>query len=351
MIKPSIFLALFSIVVFCSPMQAQDQSSTVLWERSSAMAAVRSVDIDAAVYELGNLSELADANATLNRLEALENRSDWPLPAREAAIYRFTQSLAALPRGTVSPMVMRHLQNYQAGTMVAHEEHINAAVPLFNIRAAAAGVEHSWQRREFVFEGESLIQSDPQALLDAYINAANHNQRFAYIDVLRNAKLADVIAIQDSALQILAETPVLTTLVAAAVVRTTDLYAIQQWLSEAQGAGISSALVDIAGNLPVAEIADLLKFAVEQTPVANASMAIANWSPFVRYQTGVRDLLIDLLENPDLGSSAALALAHYSDIQTIWILKDAAYGDGVAARHAQMALDLNRDRLVEEGIL
>lgn len=74
-------------------------------------------------------------------------------------------------------------------------------------------------------------------------------------------------------------------------------------------------------------------------------MAMAAWSPVVQHQVGVRDLLIDTLANSVLGSSAALALAHQPDIQTIKILQETATGDSVAARHAQMALGLNREQL------
>ena len=55
-----------------------------------------------------------------------------------------------------------------------------------------------------------------------------------------------------------------------------------------------------------------------------------------------------LLADPELGASAALALAQSPDIQTIKALQDAAKGDSAAARYAQMALDLNRAGLIAE---
>ena len=58
---------------------AHGQSKYNEWDRPGAMAAVQSVNIDAAVYALGDISSLADAPATLDKLNKLETRTDWPL--------------------------------------------------------------------------------------------------------------------------------------------------------------------------------------------------------------------------------------------------------------------------------
>ncbi len=86
-----------------------------------------------------------------------------------------------------------------------------------------------------------------------------------------------------------------------------------------------------------------------EAPADNASLAIAAWWPRLRHEAAIRDLLVDKLADPALGAAAALALAQSPDIQTIKILQDTAGGDSVAARRAQMALDINRDRLVGEA--
>ena len=126
------------VVVFISGLaghaQAVEQTPFTQWDRSSAMAAVRSVDIDSAVREIGGISTLSDADGTLGRLRALQDRGDWPLPAREAALFRFTQSLAELPRAAVATEVMQHLTTFQAQTLVPHEDHGDGLIPLFNIR-------------------------------------------------------------------------------------------------------------------------------------------------------------------------------------------------------------------------
>lgn len=343
--------ALITLILICSftyAAIANEQAPGIRWDRSSAMASVRAVNIDAAVYELGDISSLADGKATLSKLEYLEKRGDWPLPAREAAIYQFTLSLADLPRDAVATEIMQHLQNYRAQTLVPHEDHADALIPLFNIRGVAAGIENGWQRKEFAIRATTLIEENPNALVSAYAESTNHNQRSAYLDALQDAEFADVEAVQSIALEHLGESPGLTPMLGVSTVITADTFAVQQLLIYGRGAGLSLALVQLDKRLQASETAKLLVFAIEQAPATNATLAIAAWWPRLRHEPAIRDLLVSLLADPALGASASLALAQNSDVQTIKILQDTARGNSVAARRAQMALDFNRDRLTGE---
>ncbi len=118
--------------------------------------------------------------------------------------------------------------------------------------------------------------------------------------------------------------------------------------STAGGQGLSSTLKKLDKRLQVADTAALLDFAIQQAPASNATLAIAAWWPRLKHDSVTRDLMIDLLADPALGASAALALAQSPDIQTIKALQDTAKGSSVAARRAQMALDLNRAGLIAE---
>ena len=340
-----VFLCLFT---FINTAFAANATPSPQWDRESAMAAVRSAPIDIAVNEIGNAASLADGEATLDRLKALEARSDLPLPAREAALYEFTQSLAELPRSAVADEVMEHLQTYQAQTLVPHEDHGHTLVPLFNIRGAAAGVENGWQRSEYAIEALSTLETSPGALVSAYIESTNHNQRSGYLDAIRQADMADVEAVQHTALEQFDQEPELTPMLGLTSVITMDPFAIQQLLTHGHGAGLSSALRQLDEQLPASETAAFLTYAIQQAPVENASLAIAAWWPRLRHEAAIRDLLVDKLDDPELGGTAALALAQSPDIQTIKALQDTAGGSSIAARRAQMALNMNRDRLIEE---
>ncbi len=338
------------LVIFCfaSHVQAVEQTPIKQWQRSSAMAAVHSVDIDIAVREIGDISSLADGAGTLIKLAEIENRSDWPLPAREAAIYQFTRTLSNLPRDAVAIEVMQHLHNFEAQVLVPHEDHAAAFVPMFNIRGAAAGVENSWQRSEWASRGAALIETNPTAFVSGFITSANHNQRSGLIDALQQAEFADVELVQSIALKQFEAAPQLTAMIATTASITSDGFAIRQLLINGRGAGLSSALVQLDKQLPAAETADLLEFAIEQAPVGNAALPIAAWWPRLRHESATRELLVNTLANPLLGADAALALAQNPDIQTVKILQDTAKGDSSAARRAQMSLDINRTQLIGE---
>jgi hypothetical protein len=320
------------------------------WDRSSAMAAAQSVNIDRAILEISDISTLSDGETTLSNLRRLETREDWPEPAREAAIYEFTRSLAVLPRDAVAPEVILHLKNYQARTLVPHEDHADSFVPLFNIRAAASGVENGWQRAEYGLEAQTLLATGPAALVDAYTQSVSHMQRSAYLDALQYADMTDVVAVQRTALDQLAETPRLTPLLGVTAVITGDDLAVQQLLINGRGTGLASILKQIDTHRQTSETAGLLVFAIENAPAGNATLAIAAWWPRLRHDTQTRDLLVGLLADPALGTSAALALAQSPNIQTIKILQDTAGeelagGDSNAARRARMALEISRDGL------
>ena len=337
---------LFIILGFAVHQNSSAQMQQTKWDRSSAIAAAQSVDIDIAVRKIGEISTLSDGVTTLDNLIALENRADWTLPAREAAMYRFTQSLVELPRDAVAKEVLQHLIAYESRTLVPHEDHQDAYVPLFNIRGAATGVENGWQRIEYSTEAYALIDSNPHLLVSGFIEFNKPNQRAGYLDALQQAQYADVIAVQDIALEQMHERPELASMVAVTAAITADTGAIQQLLVSSRQAGLSSSLRHFEDNISASEVTELLLFAVEQAPTGNAALAIAAWWPQLRHDPATRDLMLSLLGDPLLGTSAALALAQNPDLQTIKALQDTAGGESSAARRAQMALDLNRSELI-----
>jgi hypothetical protein len=312
------------------------------------MAAVGSANIEMAVSEITNIALLADGEATVAKLKQLESRTDWPLPAREAALFEFTRALAELPRAAVAIEVMQHLQNYEAQTLVPHEDHGETLVPLFNIRGAATGIENGWQRQEFAQDAMKLLKADPATLVSAYVESDNRNRRAGYLDALQQAEFSDIAVVQSTALAQLELTPGLTPVVGLTAVLTADTLTARQLLLNGRGAGLSSTLRQLGERLGPAETGALLTYAILEAPTGNAALAIAAWWPGLRHEADLRDLLVEMLADPALGSAAALALAQSPDIQTIKVLQDTAGGDSVAARRAQVALDINRERLIGE---
>ena len=320
---------------------AAGPSQPVDWDRGSAMAAVRSVDIDLAV---NNIHDLED-------IQALEQRDDWPLPAREAALYKFTQTLATLPRDAVAVDVMQHLGRYQAQVLVALEDHGEAMVPLFNIRGAAAGVENTWIRAESAAAAETLLAIEPALLPAEYLKLTSSSQKSGYLEALRRTDPASARAVQAAALEQLDAAPGLTRLLAETARITADAYATQRLLMDGTGAGLAPALKDLGAHTNTTDTAALLKLAIEQAPAANAALAIAAWWPALRNDADSRQLMLENLPDPELGAPIALALAQNPDMQTIRELQLIAGGDSLAARRAQLALEVNRNDLLNNDPL
>ena len=338
---------LFTGLAFALQATASNPIAEEVWQRDAAMAAVNSTHIDVAVSAIGDISALADAEAMLDRLNELENRTDWPLPVREAALYQFTRSLADLPRDAVATEIMEYLQGYRARTLVPHEEHRNIHVPLFNIRAAATGVENSWTRAEAQAQAMQLLD-EPAVFVDLYLQSSGAPQKYGHIDALQMARFADVSAVQDAALARLAEQTDLSPLIAETASITADRDAMETLLVSGSGAGLAQALRQFEALLGTDELASLLEFAVFEASPGNASLAMAAWWPRLKHDPATRVLMVELLGDAGLGSSAVLALSKTPDIQTVKLLQDTAAGESSAARRAQQALDLSRARLTVE---
>lgn len=337
--RHTLFIVLLLIVAITNSAMAQHQAVMSRWDRDSAMAAVGSVDIDSAISNINDLQAL----------KAVELRDDWPLPAREAALYKYTRSLAALPRDAVSVDVMRYLGSYQAQVLVPHEDHGDAAIPLFNIRGAAAGVENGWIRAESSAQAQQLLLQEPTALVAKYLQSANPAQRSGYRDALGIASDADLRAVQAMAMSQLGKSPELTGLLAVTAVLTADPDAIHLLLTQGSGSGLATAFDAVGSASDPSATAAMLEFAIEQAPADNAALAIAAWWPGLRHDAASRQLLLDKLSDPKLGSAAALALAGQPDIQTIRELQLIAAGDSMGARRAQLALNINHDGLLLEA--
>ena len=333
---------------FAAPALTSDLEGTEYWDRTNAIAVVQSVKFNAAVLEISDLSSLADGENTVSQLAALANRADWPLPVREAALFQFARSLAELPADAVAHEVIHYLRNYQAKALVPHEEYPQAYIPLFNIRGAISGVTHGWQRQQHARLATILLNTDPEKLVAEFAKSNNPNQKAGYLDALRFASMATVTSVQNIALERLEATPGLSPIIALTAVITTDLTAIEQLLLKAQGAGLSTALNELEEHLTPNDTASLLAFAIQRAPATNAALAISAWWPRLSHDALTREMMISLLTSPELGASAAMALARSPDILTIKALKDLASSNSPASNRAQMALDLNREQLIGE---
>jgi hypothetical protein len=250
----------------------------------------------------------------------------------------------------VAVEVVQHLLAYRARTLVPHEEHTDAWVPLFNIRAAAHGVENGWTREAATALAVSTLLENPVALVDLFAQAPADVQRHGYLYAVEIAGITAVREVQHEVLQRLAAQPELSPLLATTAIITHDNGAMRELLVHGRGAGLATTLERFASSPGAGDLAGLFEFALLEAPAPNASLAIATWWPRLRNDAYTREIMLALLADADLGSSAALALSRQPDVPTIKALRDIAAGETRAARQARRALDLNRAQLHADSL-
>jgi hypothetical protein len=337
------------IAIHASTASAQlleQESATEVWDRSSAMASLHSVDFKTAVDDLINAASLADGDNTIQSLISLSRRNDWPQPAREAALLQFTRSLATRSSQSVDPDILQYLSEYQTQVMVFGEH--GSEQPLFNIRAAAAGVENGWLRIDSARQASLILNESPGNWLAMFSTALHPAQRSGYLDALQEADPATILAVQNQSLQLPGDSPELTAVLAATIFLTNDPATAQWLLLSGKGAPLAPALNKLSVTFSIDELARLLEFAIQQAPLETAALAIAAWGPQLSSQPAIQQLLLDTLAEPTLGSSAALALANKPNIQTIRELQLLSNSEGLGAERARMALEINRKKLILE---
>lgn len=313
------------------------------WTAQAARQAAGEVDL---VLELRPLFERARAGEDADlrrRLEAVTANEEWPLPARERLLHAFALGLGDLPPGAAGPESLGYLLNYRPQTLVPHEDHASAGVPLFNIAAAATGSMNLW-RRQIAYDSSRklLAQSASTWGAESWVTAwlaadpASRRGLLDGLDLAPEARLREVAAL---ALRDLSQRPELTGVAARSAALLPDPALLGDALVRGDGPELAAALRSAAAALDESERAGLLRRLVAEASAGNASLAIAEWAPGLLHDPAVAGLLFDLLGDPALGATAALALAGSRQPAVRERLAALAeHGDDAPARRAAAAL-------------
>lgn len=337
---------LFLLAAFTSPLSlpAGEPVPGGIWDRESAVQIIELADTGERRAELRGAVLAGDETAVLALLESTASDPLWPAPVRESVLFQFAQELKHLPASTVPPAVTAFLRSYRPQVRVAHEDHSTAAVPLFNIPAAAWGAEHLWLREESAYTGARLLARDPQALVERYRAERRGPARSGLIDALDQAGAHALEEVALGALAVIEQQPDLFRLAASAALRANDAPLLRESLRHGDGPALARLLRATSGILPRADTHALLVDLLEHLPPAAAAVALAELAPLLADHTASQELLVALLAEPMLGSSAALALATTASHVMLARLRDLAAADpaSLTARRAALALQLHR---------
>ena len=161
--RPALLFLLFLLTL-----PAATRSETVAfpepnWTHEAAVAAISRSDTRSTLAGLFDLARRGDSSGLLAELGQIEAAVDLSDPARDRLLHDFATGLGDLPPGTVNRHVLDRLQSYRPRTLVPDEHHPTVGVPLYNVRAAAAGSLNEWNRLTAWTEGERLLQGEDEA--------------------------------------------------------------------------------------------------------------------------------------------------------------------------------------------
>jgi hypothetical protein len=326
------------------PLEAQSNIPKPNWNRPMALEAAGSIDTQAALKPLFQLAREGKDEQLLLALLAVEQRSGWPLPAREYLAHAFAVGLGDLPARAAGTEMLDYLLNYESRTLVPHDDQGMYGVPLFNVRAAAAGTRAKWERRSAAAEAEGLLEKDSQAWLDAWIDASP-SRRKGYADALGYASPDKLSELGALSMQQAAKNSSLAEIAARTGLILGDLPLFSEAVSAGSGPWIVQAFRKASEKFSDDENFVLLQYSMERASPGTAALAMAELAPARLDQHAVADLMFQSLDNPKLGAAAALVLSKSRDPHVRERLKNVAASDNkLASQRAGIAIDTARDR-------
>ncbi len=338
--KAAIFrlLALLIFLTPCLPLHAQITLPEPNWDRALALETIRKTDTQAILKPLYQMARAGRNGELLDSLSAIAQDPGMPHPTRDYLVFSFALGLSDLDTSAVSAEVLNFLSTYETRTLVARDDHPRMAVPLFNVRAATAGVRNRWDRQQARTRAEKLLQEHPDLWVSSYL-AANPAGRRGFVDALDFASDEQLRALGWSALSRLDDKPELTIVTARAGMDSGDFDLLRQSILRGDGADLPRVLEAASHKLSAEECIDLLDYSMRLGSDTKAALAIAQLAPAQLDKSAVRELLFDTLADRNLGAAAALVLGASPDPEIQVRLKEiASKKNGLARQRAALAI-------------
>ena len=310
------------ILVSSHAMGAEPARPEVNWDRAAAGQTIREADTRATLGPLFRLARSGENRELLKSLSGLAGNDELPAPARDYLIFKFTLGLGDLDANAVNGRVLEYLLSYEAATWVAHEENPRRAVPLYNVRAAAAGLRNSWDRQLAATRAENLLSAASDVWVNSYLEAGTASRR-GFVDAMGFASGDQLHKLGNSALAQLDGHPELTLVAARAGLDSGDQEMLRQAIAGGDGPDLSRVLKTAASRLDAEETLRLLKFTIGLGSGKKAALAIAHLAPGRIGDSAVQDLLFRTLPDRELGTAAAMVLSAAEEPQVQVRMKNA----------------------------
>jgi len=325
------------------PVFAQVAFQQPNWDRAMAVEVVKAAETQTTLARLFQLAREDNDNALLEALSAIGGDTSLPDPAADYLLFSFAVGLSDLDAGSVSPTVLQFLGAYQPRTQVPLEDHRGVGVPLFNVRAAAAGARSAWERQQAGSDALRLSNGRPETWIKRYLAASPAGRR-GFLEALAELSPGRLQALGQAAATQLLQSPELAPLVASAGIRSSDPELVWQSIEHGNSTDLPLILREAAGQFDATACAELLNRSLRLDSTTRKALAIAELGPVSMDDVQSQDALFESLESRELGAGAALVLSASADPQVQQRLTDLARKkDGLAGQRAALAISLRKE--------
>ena len=342
--KKLLFVLLLSLIALpgIASQTEQTPALTIFNTTTSAMLSVNTDKGNKLATQLQLKFKQQTANQSIQSLQQLIKNPEYNNIDVEYALWKLLKSTTAQ---NLQPEVLRYLANYSPRSRVLHPESNQASLPLFSIRATAAGTLKLQQREQDLLAAEKLEQQ-PEALLSLYLSRTPVSQTAIREAAKRLPQAAqqNLLSLSLEQLEDAARLHIprlaITDLSAELALTQGNTEVLAQILLIADRNKLPRILHLISTKLSSDESTPLLYTALRQTPEI-AAIAINYLGAIANTDIKVYQDMLDWLGQPGIGSAVALALSTNQqaglqhDLSALILSSEPGQ-----AMYAQLAIDL-----------
>jgi len=336
---PVCFLAVGIGLALLAPAAHAQSLPQPNWDRTEALQTVAISDHRPLLAEW--LLQI-DRGETAQLLESIklahQNTNQHTDPAFEAQLFELALALAEAPLDVAVDDLLLWLADYSSQVRVAHEERADYGVALYPVAAAALGASAERQRRRGQTASMALLNSGSQLWIKRYLAAGTFEQQ-GMTQSLSEVRIETIRPLAAELQEQVARHPELAAPAGAVagVLADTGLFLAAYQFSH--GADSADLLREANWRLDAADRSELLAGIMAFPAHDKAALGISMLAPALHSNPTVSTRLLGLLDDPQLGAAAALALAGHPDQQVQTQLQQLLQSGGLKASRAALALD------------
>lgn len=310
-------------------------------EPGAANAAAAGPHVDEFLARIGQAAANGSGAGLVGLADSIAARTDLHPAARDRLLRELALALAQVAPDAAARGLVTDLERRPPGVRVwLHEGHHRIDVLLYDVAAAARYTSRRWAEEAAREQARFALQTADTGLVDRFA-AGDDTFRRGVVAALDEVSSADLLMFRDRVATALGDGVAVTALALPIALRLQDRGLAATLMQHGHPALIVHALPLISAALAPADALAVLESALSQPGLA--SSALFEMGRLATAEPRARDRLFAALADPDLGGSAAAALAGLDDAEIAWELgrRLESGASGLPERRALLALRLS----------